>query len=70
MKEYLEDILVVSLGLILAFSFFKPWLPGYMYWFSLTANEPVLAIRITEGIVGLGILGFGIERVVATLRGK
>ena len=70
MKEYIQDLLTISLGLILLLAFFKPWLPDYLYWFALTAYEPNITIRIIEGISGVVIFGFGVERTIATWSGK
>lgn len=67
-KVYLAYLLVVSLGLILMGAFFKPWLPEWLYGVCLTAYEPDLFGRILEGITGVYIFGFGLERVVFTLR--
>jgi len=70
LKEYLAHTLVFSLGLILFFAFFKPWLPSALYGMCLTAYEPVLWLRILEGIVGIVIMGFGIERLISFWRDR
>ena len=66
MGRYLADTLVVSLGFLLAFTFFSPWLPDT--GFGLTAYEPNTAVRIGEGLVGVLILLFGVYRVKTDLR--
>ena len=70
MRQFLAYALVISLGLILVITFFKPWLPDLFSGFGFDAYEPNMAFRIIEGVSGIAILGFGIERVIANLRGE
>jgi hypothetical protein len=64
-KNLLAYTLVISLGLVLTFSFFKPWLPSWLQGACLTAYEPRLSLRIFEGCVGIAILCFGCERLIS-----
>jgi len=62
--ELIAYCLVVSFGITEATTFFEPWIPGWLHVTHFIVYEPILPIRIFEGIMGIAILGFGIERVI------
>ena len=63
--------LVVSLGIILAATFIKPWYNNIVIdSIGLDAYEPVTGIRIFEAVCGFLILCFGISRFITLLKEK
>jgi hypothetical protein len=61
LKEVISSCLVVSLGLILIIHFTLFWIYGGVFIYE--HNKIILAL---ETIMSIGIIGFGIERLIST----
>jgi hypothetical protein len=65
LKEIMAYCLVVALGLILIIHFVLFWMYGGVFIYE--HNKIILAL---ETIMSIGIIGFGIERLISTSLGK
>jgi hypothetical protein len=56
---FLAGCLVLSLGIILAYHFFLFWTAG-----SIIIEEPNRPVLFLESMMSLGIIAFGLERLI------
>jgi hypothetical protein len=59
LTRFLAGCLVLSLGIILAYHFFLFWTTG-----SVIIEEPNRPILCLESMLSLGIIAFGLERLI------